>query len=699
MTSKTTTTTTNTTPPGIWVGIDLGTSNCACAVWDSTRGGSKWLRLPGIAPLEAASGKLGRVVPSVLCLKAGYDDNKTLLENADAYHVGAQALQQDQDDATATTTLIQSVKRLLGKKWKELDPEFVESLPLELVPDEDDSGDFQIRVIVGNNNQQMLVTPVECAAMLLQSIRLAADVYLHKFTKKKYLDIPGAGQIQHVVVGIPAHFSKAQQQLVEQAAKMAGFVTVSTLMESTAAAMAYGLSFTNTNHKNHNNNNDADGDSGNEQPQTIMVVDMGGGTTDVTIATRSQEAYQVVVTEGDARLGGDDMDSAILEFVLEQQVKSKSQPPPFLLSIFQRRHLLSACKAAKEALCDPETKSDHSHIITYTYSTVQADNHKETTTTTTTTTQVTMTQHDLEQILAPWIERAKTLVQTALDRLLQTNADSNTDTNPSSSSSSVVTEVVLVGGTTRVPAIRQMLQSLFPSVELCTSLHPMASVAQGLAIHAALKSQLVPKHALQSALMLDSTPHAIGVDVGDGVFCQVIPRNTKLPAMGHATFTLATDTQPGVSIAAVERIDENNTNHHHHNDDDSQPQVTLEPLGNFTFLLRRLPPNELEMLPDNKRTIEVGMQVNPDGKFIVSIFDDQDPEQVRKKERWQQQQRLTKNQEAPVLGYLADLVMAESGVSSDQFFLVAACLGLFVMYIGVKIAFADMPLEESTQIF
>jgi molecular chaperone DnaK (HSP70) len=682
MTSSTTSTTppTNTTT-GIWVGIDLGTSNCACAVWDSHRGGSKWIRLPGIAPLEQPAGKLGRIVPSVIVLNENYKNkNKHTLEK-NSYYVGAQALQKDQDEATTTTTtLIQSVKRLLGKKWKELDPDFVESLPLELVPDinnDDEEGDghndgFKIRVAVEHNNntgsgnkkvEVVLVTPVECAAMLLQSIRLAADAYLHKFTKKKYLDIPGVGNVQHVVVGIPAHFSVAQQKLVEQAAKMAGFATVSTLMESTAAAMAYGLSFTNT------NSNDS---SGKPQQQTIMVVDMGGGTTDVTIATKSKEAYQVVVTEGDARLGGDDMDQAILEFVLERQSKSKEQPPSPQgrpLSISQRRHLLSSCKAAKEVLCHPDTKRDYSHVVT-----VPLHDNK-------TTTQVTMTQDDLEQILAPWIGRAKTLVETALARLLLQN---KTDTSTS------VTEVVLVGGTTRVPAIRKMLQSMFPTVELCTSLNPMASVAQGLAIHAALKSKLVPKHELQSALMLDSTPHAIGVDVGGGVFCEVIPRNTRLPAMGSATFTLATKTQPGVSIAAVERIDENNN--------DSQT-VTLEKLGDFTFLLRRLPPKDLEALPDGIRTIQVGMQVDPDGKFIVSIFDEKDPEQVRKKERWQQQQQRAKNdKEAPVnaeLGYIADLVMAETGVSSEQFFLLAACLGLFIMYIGVKIAFADMPQESA----
>jgi molecular chaperone DnaK (HSP70) len=170
-----------------------------------------------------------------------------------------------------------------------------------------------------------------------------------------------------------------------------------------------------------------------------------------------------------------------------------------------------------------------------------------------------------------------------------------------------------------------MLQSLFPTVELCASLNSMASVAQGLAIHAALKSKLVPKKELQSALMLDSTPHAIGVDVGSGVFCQVIPRNMRLPAMGSATVTLATKTQPGVSIAAVKRIDENDTNNNNNNNNNNDSQTinnTLEKLGDFTFLLRRLLSKELEMLPNGARTIQVGMQVDPDGKFIVSIFDD-----------------------------------------------------------------------------
>jgi molecular chaperone DnaK (HSP70) len=765
MTSRTTTTTTATDPsnsdpntatattaaaatPGIWVGIDLGTSNCACAVWDSTRGGSKWIRLPGIAPLEA-SGKLGRIVPSVIVLNENYcNQDANANANANAYLVGAQALQKEEQDEqtantatanTTTTTLIQSVKRLLGKKWKELDPDFVESLPLELVP-EDDNGDgdaFSIRVVI--DNREVLVTPVECAALLLRSIRIAADAYLVKFAKKKYLDIPGGTTsgtttttttatptIQHVVVGVPAHFSVAQQKLVEQAAKMAGFATVSTLMESTAAAMAYGLSFTHT-----NTNDDDDGSNTNNntgktkpQPQTIMVVDMGGGTTDVTIATRSDdEAYQVVVTEGDARLGGDDMDQAILEFVLLQQQWQQhyqhQQYPP--LSKQQRRHLLSSCKAAKEALCNPETKRD-SHVISVT---LPDDNGNDKTTTNTKThtktktaqltITITITQDDLEQILAPWICRAKTLIQTALHRLSQQSNNNNNTSAPVIT----VTEVVLVGGTTRVPAIRNMLKSLLiptatnddddnnnhVELELCTSLNPMASVAQGLAIQAALKSKLVPKHELRSALMLDSTPHAIGVDVGQGVFCEVIPRNTRLPAMGSATFTLASKEQPGVSIAAVERIDENNNNNNSNNNnssnnsnkDDAQTAttVTLEPLGDFTFLLRRLPPKDLETL--QHRTIQVGMQVDHDGKFIVSIFDEKDPEQVRKKERWQKQQQLAKNnnntEAVAELGYIADLVMAESGVSSEQFFLLAACLGLFLMYIGVKIAFAGMIQE------
>jgi molecular chaperone DnaK (HSP70) len=804
---------------GIWVGIDLGTSNCACAVWDSTRGGAKWMRLPRhlLATPFISNGKDGRTVPSAVLLtkklhseddvgdyrSLEYDITSILRSDHHAAWVGEAALQrrtklqqQNRNDnsssnnnnnnneepllsatTTTTSTLVQSVKRILGKRLDELSPDLVRSLPLELIQEgeEDDVSDgfvrvpeeeeeevhgrkkstssqvkeewdkfVRIRVIPeqdhdlshfneedGPHNIPPLVasslslSPVQIQALLLRSIRLAAQEYLqHRKVLKKRLQVPGGGSssssttttaITNVVVGVPAHFSSTQRQLVQDACRLAGFTGhVSTLTESTAAAMAYGLSFHTP---NDDDDDDDEQDGKHPQHQTILVVDMGGGTSDVTIATKEpprnpdgtcnaadSSGYSVVVTEGDAELGGDDMDQAILEYVLEQttntkkssskQRRMKKQTDSLavrVLSLAQRRSLLQSCRAAKEALCDNDAKTLPAQVE------VDFQGQK-----------VDITQDDLETILTPWMDRARILIQTAVQRFQETKQEEETNGNCHSSNNdnnnSPISEVVLVGGATRVPAVRKMLQELFPQVELCTSLDPMGSVAQGLAIQAAFLSKDVPKSLLKSALMLDSIPHAIGVLVGHGgsgdddneqdesskanhvssTFVSILKRNARLPAMGFATFALADPRQPGVTIRAVEQIG-----------DDEHP--VYEPLSkeDFTFLLRRLPEPELQQLieqdPPQPRTIEVGMKMDTDGKFIVSIFDKNDPEQVRRKERFQRLQQANDNPGETVSewSYISDLVMAETEMTMEQWFLLTATIGLFLFYIAIKIAFAE----------
>ena len=232
-----------------------------------------------------------------------------------------------------------------------------------------------------------------------------------------------------------------------------------------------------------------------------------------------------------------------------------------------------------------------------------------------------------------------------------------------------------MGGTTRVPAIRQTVQEFFPDLELCTSLNPMSSVALGLAIQAALRSKIVPLHELRSALMLDCIPHAIGAELSNGHFVEIIPRNTLLPARGSATFCLADKHQAGVTIRPVELVGQ-----------DQHGNAKYEPMANedFTFLLRRLPSKELEQI--SERSIEIGMKVDTQGQFIVSIFDEKDPEQVRKKERYE-----NRTSEAVVgeLGYITDLVWAESDATTEQFLLTGMLVGVLIVYIAVKLAFSE----------
>ena len=596
----------------IWIGIDFGTSNSTCAVWDSTRGSPKWIRLVDIATTES-SGKVGRTVPSIL------QDNE---DEDGSWIVGAQAI-------TSRGPCLRSIKRFLGMRYEEVlelySSRLFSTAHYFLVEEEENDDKHQDwHWKVANKNKR--ITPVEGMATILRAIREKSEQYLTKYRTKKHLNIPGISVVQNVVVGVPAHFSKRHIRLVEQACRLAGFRGhVSTCLESTAAAMAYGLTMQESSNENDENKED------------IMVIDMGGGTSDITIATKTEKydgsSYEVVVTQGDAQLGGDDIDHAILEYYLQEHQDASEK------SKMASSELRQACRKAKEALCDPETPSSSAIVGS-----------------------ISINIRQFETLLQPWLERARRLIQKALDQ----------------HHGNGISEVILVGGTTRVPAIRSMIQSFFPKLELCTSLNPTSSVALGLAIQAALESKLVPLHELKSALMLDCIPHAIGVVLGNGDFCEIIPRNTPLPAKGEATFTLADTRQAGVTIRAVERLQDG----------------VLEALAkeDFTFLLRRLDDTKRQTM--KYRNIQVGMKVDTHGQFMVSIFDENDPEQVRKRERFERSSSHAK-EAAGELGYIADLVLAESETTVEQMLLVGTLVAIIVLYIGVKVAFNEPGADGS----
>lgn len=627
---------------GVWIGIDLGTSNSSCAVWDSTRGSPKWMRLADIAPLEGS--KWGRLVPSVIKVPADLPTKRPL--------VGSQAL------AVPTGTLVSSVKRLLGRSLAELDPQWVKSaLPYELT--QDDHGELQIVIKTIDTHQTVRMTPVQVLSIILEGMRDSAQRYLKKFATRKHLDVPGASDdeypIRHAVIGVPAHFSKRQIALVEQAARLAGLDgTIATCMESTAAAMAYGLTLQET-------SNEAN----------IMVIDMGGGTSDITIAckkdTKNQggdlvdavSSYQVLVTMGEERLGGDDIDQAIMDYCLDQAKASDhllSKPQKLDWTELQR-----SCRNAKERLCDLESPSPSETIpITYELG------HK--------TAEIEIDQKGFERVLESWLDRARTLIRRAMQAFEKISPNSK------------ISEVILVGGTTRIPAIRRMIHSeFFPDIEIGTSLNPMSSVAQGLAIHAALISRLVPVHQLRSALMLDCIPHAIGVLLGEQRgeeqphFVEILKRNASLPAKGSAIFTLASSSQPGVTIKVVEKISA---------EVEGVGEAIYEPMARepFTFLLHRLTKEQQATL--SHRSIEVGMKVDTEGKFTISVFDPMDPEQVRKRQRFEQNQHVIGFHQADVSTVLG-ILWEDSNISTEQFMLFGFFLATVILYIAVKIAFNE----------
>ena len=592
---------------GAWIGIDLGTSNCACAVWDSTRGRPKLLQLRDIA--RPRKGKVGRIVPSSVLLGRGDAE----LSGKTKATVGFPAFQLlEQGDPAVLKACVTSVKRLVGATNIQDDADFLRSLPFDLFEEDDDS--LSLSVVPLEGSSAIRVTPLEILTTILTSIRLASDLYLARYGNKKDLKVPGSStHTTNCVVGVPAHFGQRQRKTFEQACRLAGFTGhVSTITESTAASMAYGL-FVSVPTEKH-----------------ILVLDMGGGTTDVTIAKLTpNEEFSVVATDGDRRLGGDDMDDAILHLVVKRLGGSPS--------LQERRKLLVACRKCKESLCGTEEdkpvdsyeivwKKDHSTVIT---------------------------QSDFNEAIKPLVDRARDLIKQVVER-----------------SSVSIDEVVLVGGVTRVPSVQIMLRTEFPSIpELCSSLNAEGAVAQGAAIQAAIKSGMVPISELRSAMMLDALPHTIGVLLPDQVsYVPVLEKNSQLPAMGFATFTLAGVHQQGVTVVAVEDVGE-----------------SLERVGEFSFMLRRLSDEELKKM-NGQRTVDIGMTMEPSGKFIVSIFDENDPEHLRKKQKYQRQK-------GGALGYV-EKEIKDDGVPTP---LIIACVFIFLIYVGVKLTFHD-PEEGGSDI-
>ena len=537
--------------------------------------------------------------------------------------------------------LVTSFKRLLG--LNSVSAELQSSLSLDILkhdgpqstPDMDQEITLQVRPL--GYDQTVSVTPSQATTILLLAIRLSSQAYVKANQRKKNLNIPGGSpyDVVNAVIGVPAHYSQSQRQLVIHAARQAGFTgQVSVLVESTAAAMAYGIFVSRT-----------------DEEKTILVFDSGGGTTDVTIATMRGDAtseesqrFQVVVTEGDARLGGDDMDAALLTKALNKLGQTKADVKD------QHRQLLDQCRRAKERLC-----GDVDHGYQKPEDSVSISVGKA---------HVDITPEDLDEALRPWIESAVRLVNGALRRYAS-EKDLSLD-------KVVMNEVILVGGATRVPAVRQMLREIFPPPmppDLCLSVNAMAAVAQGAAIQASIQSGRVPHHEVRSAMMLDSVPHAIGVLLPDPyqTFVEIIPRDAPLPASGSAIFYLANVEQPGVSFTAVEQVRESG---------DSYPV-----LGEFTFLLARLSKDQASVL-QGRRPIEIRMTLEESGKFLVSYYDENDPEHAG----LESSAKVSKgSKDVPVLAFHED----NESLSWEQIMLIISCAVLFLAYVAARIYFQE----------
>ncbi|OPX25133.1 MAG: molecular chaperone DnaK [Planctomycetales bacterium 4484_123] len=369
-----------------------------------------------------------------------------------------------------------SIKRFMGRRHNEVSTE-EKMVPYEIVGGAEELVKVRIR---GKD-----YTPPEISAMILQALKRTAEDYLGE-------------RVERAVITVPAYFNDSQRQATKDAGEIAGLKVERIINEPTAAALAYGLD--------------------KKKSEKVAVFDFGGGTFDISILDIGENVFEVLATNGDTHLGGDDLDEMLINYIADEFKRTEGidlRNDPMALQRLK--------EAAEKAKCELSTAMEANINLPFITATQAGPKHLT----------MTITRAKFEQLCEPVFERLKGPCRQCL---------SDAKLNPDD-----IDEVILVGGSTRIPRVRAITKDIFGK-DPNLSVNPDEAVALGAAIQAAILAGEVE----EQMVLLDVTPLSLGVETLGGVMTVLIPRNTTIPTEKKETFSTAADNQTEVTIHVLQ---------------------------------------------------------------------------------------------------------------------------------------------------